>query len=116
MDHSVANLIDYPGNPILTRTIECAFTHIAKEEALKRGELTMHTKEEGEQADYYKVLANIIRKYDEVLLFGPTEAKTELYNTFKDNYLFSKIRVEIKPTDKMSENQQHAFVAEYFVE
>jgi stalled ribosome rescue protein Dom34 len=114
MDHSVANLMDYPASPILTRTIACNFTSKAKEEALTRGESTMHTKEQSEQADYYKVLANIIRKYDEVLLFGPTEAKTEFYNTLKDNYLFSKIKFEIRPTDKMTENQQHAFVSSYF--
>jgi hypothetical protein len=34
MDHSVANLMDYPATPILTRTIECNFTSKAKEEAL----------------------------------------------------------------------------------
>lgn len=114
MDHSVANIIDYPATPILTRTIECNFTSKAKEEALTRGESTMHTKEQGEQADYYRELADLIRKYDEVLLFGPTEAKTELYNTFKDNHLFSKIKVGIRPADKMTENQQHAFVSSYF--
>ncbi|WP_244214224.1 hypothetical protein [Pedobacter jejuensis] len=114
MNHSVANLMDYPASPILTRTVECAFTTKAKEESLTRGESTMHTKEQGEQADYYKKLGELIRKYDEVLLFGPTEAKTELYNTFKDNYLFSKIKVEIRSADKMTENQQHAFVKTYF--
>ncbi|MFC4141281.1 hypothetical protein [Pedobacter mendelii] len=114
MDHSVANLMDYPASPILTRTIECNFTSKAKEEALTRGESTMHTKEKGEQADYFRELADLIRKYDEVLLFGPTEAKTELYNTFKDNHQFSKIKVEIRPADKMTKNQQHAFVSSYF--
>lgn len=114
MDHSVANLMDYPGNPMLTRTIECNFTHLAKEEALKRGESTMHTKEQGEQADYYRELSELIRQYDEVLIFGPTEAKTELYDTFKDDNLYSKIKVEIRPADKMTENQQHAFVKAYF--
>jgi ADP-heptose:LPS heptosyltransferase len=74
----------------------------------------MHTREQGEQADYYRELADLIRQYDEVLLFGPTEAKTELYNTFKDNHLFSEIKVEIRPADKMTENQQHTFVSSYF--
>ncbi|MGY4386460.1 hypothetical protein ACVWYN_003515 [Pedobacter sp. UYP24] len=114
MDHSVANLLDYSGYPMPINTIECKFTHQVKEEALKRGEQTMHVKEQSEQADYYRQLAAIIIKYDEVLLFGPTEAKTELYNSFKDDNLYSKIKVKILPADKMTENQQYAFGKAYF--
>lgn len=114
MDHSVANLMEYSDSAIQTQTINCDFNHQAKEEALSRGEEAMHTKEQGEHADYYWELAKLIRKYDEVLLFGPTNAKTELFNTFKDDHLYSEIKVEIKPADKMTENQQHAFVKAYF--
>lgn len=114
MDHSAAHLMDYPADPIVTRTIECDFTHQDKEETLKRGESNMHNKEQGEQAAYYKELAEVIRQYDEVLIFGPTEAKTELYDTFKDNHLYSQIKVEIRPTDKMTESQMHSFVKAYF--
>lgn len=114
MDHSSAHLMDYPADPIVTRTIECSFTHKVKEETLQHGESTMHNKEQGEQAAYYKELAETIRPYDEVLIFGPTEAKTELYDTFKDNHLYSKIKVEIRPADKMTEGQMHAFVKAYF--
>lgn len=114
MDHSVAHLTDYPADPLQTRTIECSFTHQAKEEALQRGESTMHNKEQSEQAAYYKELAEVIRQYDDVLIFGPTEAKTELYDTFKDNHLYSTIKVGIKPADKMTENQMHAFIKGHF--
>lgn len=37
MDHSVANLMEYSGSPIQTQTVECAFDHQSKEEALSRG-------------------------------------------------------------------------------
>lgn len=114
MDHSAAQLMDYPADPIVTRTIESNFTHQVKEDALQHGERTMHHTEQGDQAAYYKQLAEIIREYDEVLLFGPTEAKTELYDTFKDNHLYSTVKVDIKTTDKMNENQMHAFVRAYF--
>ncbi|WP_199119166.1 hypothetical protein [Pedobacter sp. ASV28] len=116
MDHSIANLIEFQDAPMLTKTLECKFTHQEKEEAIKRGENTMHTKEQGEQAAYYKQLAEIIRNYEEVILFGPTDAKVELYHTFRDDHLFSKIKVEIRQADKMTENQQHAFVRKYFTE
>ncbi|MBB2148216.1 hypothetical protein [Pedobacter gandavensis] len=114
MDHSVAHLMDYPADPILTRTIECNFNQEARKETLQHGESTMHNLEQGDQAAYYKELAEIIREYDEVLLFGPTEAKTELYNTFKDNHLYSAIKVEIRTADKMTESQMHAHVKAYF--
>lgn len=114
MDHATANLISFPADPTTGQTIHCSFTHQAKETALQRGENEMHTKEQGEQAAYYQELANIIRNYGEVLLFGPTEAKTELYYTFKDNHLFADIKIDILPSDKLTSNQQHAFVKDFF--
>ncbi|WP_400261503.1 hypothetical protein ACFX5U_16665 [Sphingobacterium sp. SG20118] len=114
MDHSVANLMEYTGNPIVTKIIECNFTHQDKEETLKRSESTMHNKEQGELSDYYKEIAEIIKQYDEVLIFGPTEAKNELYNTLKGDHQYSDIKIEIRAADKMTDNQQHAFVREYF--
>jgi stalled ribosome rescue protein Dom34 len=40
----------------------------------------MHQKEQHEQSDYYKKIGEAIKNYQEVLLFGPTNAKTELLN------------------------------------
>ncbi|WP_199120262.1 hypothetical protein [Pedobacter sp. ASV28] len=114
MDHATANLISFPADNSTDKTIHCSFTHEAKEEALQRGESIMHTKEQGEKADYYRKLADTIRNYDEVLLFGPTEAKTELYDTFKHNHLFTGTKLEIMQADKMTANQQRAFVKEFF--
>ena len=74
----------------------------------------MHNKEQHEEADYYKELGEIIRNYNDVVLFGPTEAKVELYNFLRKDHRFADIVIEIKPADKMTENQQHAFVREYF--
>ena len=71
-------------------------------------------KEQHEQAAYYKQLSAIIKNYDPVLLFGPTEAKTELLNILRADHHFEKIKIEVKQTDKMTDNQQHAFVKEYF--
>ena len=39
----------------------------------------MHNKEQHEQSDYYKKLGETIKNYTEVLLFGPTDAKVELF-------------------------------------
>lgn len=55
-----------------------------------------------------------IRNYDEVILFGPTNAKVELLNILKKDHLFEKIKIDVLPADKMTENQLHAFVKEHF--
>ena len=74
----------------------------------------MHNKEQHKQATYYKALTNIIRNYQEVLLFGPTEAKVELFNFIREDHKYDKIKIEVKNTDKMSNVEQHHFVRDYF--
>jgi len=74
----------------------------------------MHNKEQHEQNEYYKKLCEIIINYNYVLLFGTTDAKVELYNYLRKDSRFTNIKVEIEKTDKKTENQQRAFVKEYF--
>ncbi len=114
MDHSNADLIEFNTATLQTKTIDSKFTHEVKESTLSKSEQLMHNKEQHQQSEYYKKLGEVIKNYDEVILFGPTEAKTELLNVLKADHLFSKIHIEVKNTDKMTENQQHAFVKEYF--
>ena len=114
MDHSSANLMELTIDPIETKTIKSKFTHQAKEQSQSKSENLMHNKEQHQQSEYYKKLGEVIKNYEEVILFGPTDAKVELFNTLKADHHFEKIKIEIKQTDKMTENQQHAFVREYF--
>ena len=116
MDHASAHIIEFTSNPIETKTILSKFTHEEKETSLSKSESLMHNKEQHEQSAYYKKLGETIRNYDEVILFGPTDAKVELFNILKADHHFEKIKVEIKQTDKMTENQQNAFVKSYFSE
>ncbi len=114
MDHSNALLIEYTTGELDKKVIASAFTHQEKEESLSKSENLMHHKEQHQQAAYYKKLGEEIKKYDEVILFGPTSAKAELMNTFKDDHHFGKINIHLEQTDKLTENQQHAFVRDYF--
>ncbi len=114
MDHSNAHLMEFTTDPIETKTLESKFTHEEKEQSLGKSENLMHNKEQHEQATYYKELGEIIRNYKEVLLFGPTNAKVELFNTLKTDHRFADIKIEVQSADKMTENQQHAFVREHF--
>ncbi|WHF52900.1 hypothetical protein QGN23_06365 [Chryseobacterium gotjawalense] len=113
MDHSHAHLMEY-AEPMVTKVLTSHYTEAEKVESPDMSEKTMHNTEQHDNSQYYKELGEIIRNYDSVLLFGPTDAKTELLNILGKNHLFSKIKFEVIPTDKMSENQEHDFVREYF--
>jgi stalled ribosome rescue protein Dom34 len=107
MDHASANLMEFTNEPIETKTVESAFTHEEKADV-------MHNKEQQQQSAFYKKIGESIKNYDEVILFGPTDAKQELFNLLKADHHFDKIKIEVKQSDKMTENQQHAFVKDYF--
>ena len=114
MDHSNANLIEFSADGLESKNIESTFTSEVKEDTLGRSEHIMHNKEQQLQSGYYKKLGEAILNYEAVILFGPTDAKVELLNILKADHHFDKIKIEVKQADKMSENQQHAFVREYF--
>jgi nitrogenase subunit NifH len=114
MDHQNAYLMEFTTDPIETKTIQSKFTHEAKEKSLHQGESHMHSKEQHQQAEYYRALGKVIKNYEEVILFGPTDAKTELFNLLTADHLYSKIKIKVKQADKMSEGQQHAYIKDYF--
>lgn len=113
MDHATANLMAY--NDLLkVQSIELAFTHQSKMAALHHSENGMHHKEQQLQEAYYKQVGAEILKYNTVLLFGPTDAKTELHNYLKKDHHFNEIEFEIQNADKMTVNEQRSFVKNYF--
>lgn len=114
MDHANAHLMEFTPDPIQTKIITSKFTHQEKVATLEKSEQMMHNKEQHQQAEYYKEIAEIIKDHEKVILFGPTDAKIELLNLLRADHLFEKVKIEIKETDKMTENQQHAFVRDYF--
>lgn len=115
MDHANAHLMEYT-DTIVTKIVTSNSTHEEKEKTLQKGESMMHNKEQQQESEYYKTIGESIKDYDNVLLFGPTNAKTELLNILEADLRFSKIKIETRPADKMTENQEHAFVRDYFSE
>ena len=114
MDHSEAHLIAQDGDSIGITVIKSDFSHQDKQETLHRSENTMHHKEQHLQAEFYKKISQVILKYDDIIVFGPTNAKQELFNILDEDALFDKIKIDVKQTDKMTENQEIVFVKEYF--
>ena len=113
MDHSTAILFESNVNSTENKIIVAQVGE--QDEALNtRDETLIQNKEQNELSGFFNRLSEVIINYDEVLLFGPTNAKTELVNILKSDHHFDEIKIEVKPADKMTENQQHAFVNEHF--
>lgn len=113
MDHSTAILFESNVNSTENKIIVAQVGE--QDEALNtRDETLIQNKEQNELSGFFNRLSEVIIHYDEVLLFGPTNAKTELVNRLKSDHHFDEIKIKVKPADKMTENQQHAFVNEHF--
>ena len=114
MDHSNAHLIEFSDEVKASKIITSDFSYEDKVETLKRSESEMHHKENQKLSTYYKKIASVIKNFHEVLLFGPTDAKVELFNYIKENHKYDNIKIEVKNSDKMSDVEQHHFVRDYF--
>ncbi len=114
MDHSMAHITEFDSEIHETKIITSDFSFQDKVDTLQRSESGMHNKEQQKLSTYYKELAQIIKNFDEVILFGPTDAKVELYNELKNNHQFDAIKIEVSNTDKMSEKEQRNFIDDYF--
>jgi hypothetical protein len=115
MDHSTAHLMELSNDTVVTNTLESPPVFPEPVQNLRMDESLMHNKEQNQHSDFFKSLCDIIKDFDEVVLFGPTNAKSELFNILKEDRHFKKIKIEVKPADKMTENQEEAFVKEYFI-
>ena len=106
MDHCHAYLIEISLHGIVADIVEPV--NASKSKSLNRQEALE------QQTAYYTKLKDVIKHYDEVLLFGPNTAKDELSDLLKKDVHFHKIKIEIKEADKMSGIEQQAFVMAYF--
>ena len=114
MDHSTANIMEFSNDKVVTISLELTPAFPEQVQNLRMDESLMHNKEQNQQADFYKKLSSIIIDYNEVLLFGPTDAKTELFNLLKDDRQFENVKIDVMSADKLTENQQQAFVKDFY--
>jgi hypothetical protein len=114
MDHSNAFLLEMVNDTIETNSVVSELSDPETEFNFYKGEKLIHKKEQHLQLSYYKKLGEIIKKYQKVVLFGPTDAKSELLNLIKTDHLFENIKIEVINSGKMTESQMQTFVREYF--
>ena len=114
MDHAHAHFMEFATDTITTNIVSNPYKHRDKANSLGKSEEGMHHKAQQEQAKYYGKLGAIIRNYQDVVLFGPTNAKVELLNILRADHHFEHVRLETRESDKMTQNEQQAFVRNYF--
>ena len=114
MDHSIAHIIKLRNGKIITMSIESQPEPLEDDQVVYKDESHSLNKEKRLLLTYFKKLGDVVYENEEVILFGPTEAKNELLNHLRDDHLFDKIKIEVRPCDKMTEIQRNKFVIDFF--
>ena len=110
MDLSVAYLMEFTTKPFEIQTIIHEFHLVNKKTAKFKKETLIKN-----IYSYYNSIAEAIINYDKIILFGPSNTKVDFFDILSKDERFLKMKIEIKETDIMNVNQQHAFINEYFV-
>lgn len=114
MDHEHAFVTEFTADDMKSTRVLNESANADRNKLSSRGENRTHTKERQLQSSYYNRLSEIMSRYENVVLFGPTTAKNELFNKFTSDPNHARIRLHIEDAGKMTQNQRHAFVRDYF--
>lgn len=114
MDHSGAQLLEFSSEEKETIAIPMLQNRHERDGDKQDNESKLLHKEKNHLADYYKRIIAVIRNFDEIMLFGPTNVKSEFHNYLRKDPFFDKMAITIKTTDKISEEQKHQFVTDFF--
>lgn len=126
LDHSKAKLIKLQdGDAEITTVLSPYKRHIRipgegsnktrfGAEYYSNQEYKSHHKKQHDLNSYYKDMEIRLSKFDEILLFGPTGAKKELYNQMSGNKVFRLKAINLENADKMTEKEMAAYVKNYF--
>lgn len=112
MDHLNAILMELTNENIVAHSVVSESSSTENDQSLIMHGKFLQNKEQ--RFSYFKKISDSIRNYQEIVLFGPTDAKNELFNLLKADHLFENIKIEAKNADKMTDNQMHAFIRAYF--
>jgi len=115
MDLTHALLMELENNQIISRNIVSGLKETditVKQDAHSCG--FQWTENLDLQKVYFTEITDIIKHYQQVVLFGATDAKDELYKLLEAHHRFNDIRIEMLNTGIMTNAQMHEFVKEYY--
>ncbi len=113
LDHTKAQIIEEKNNSFTSYAME-SLSIQGEKQNFGMDESLKHNTEQDQLSDFFKRLSEVLKGYTEVLLFGPTNAKTELFNLLKEDSPFNNIKIDVETTDNLTENQMHAYVKGHF--
>ena len=114
MDHSIAHVMGFENDAIVTNTIESHLNPVPEGQSLFPDKESVSEISQEQRSEYYQKLSDLILDYESVILFGPAESKNELFNLLIFNHLFDKINLAIKPAVQMDEVERTRFIRANF--
>lgn len=114
LDYTHAHMLELTIDSHRSKTIESNFSSHDIKEALSKGENHMHNKENKFYAIYFRNIMDYIIHYNEILIFGPTHAKDELFNMIKQDYLFSNKIIDVSSSDQLDSKEQYLFISNFY--
>ncbi len=114
MDHSHAHLKEFASVPFDPTEFDSELSRQHRKKHHIDGESSMHNMDEALQADFYRNIGKVIKDYKEVLLYGPTKAKSELFDILRADDQFTHIKIEVKNSGKLSDIQERALIRQHF--
>lgn len=112
MDHHQAHLTEFAADKMTTTSLDGSES--SGHSLVSKGEKIQHHKEDNQKRHFFKQLEEVITRYHSVLLFGPTEAKTELLHQLRKDHRFDHIQIYAIVAGRMTEAMEHAFIRNYF--
>jgi stalled ribosome rescue protein Dom34 len=86
----------------------------ASEHHGSKSEHTSHNASKNEIIKYFKEIANALKPYDEILLFGPGKSQEELLNFLHEDHHFNTKKITLATADHITDNQMIAQVRDFF--
>jgi hypothetical protein len=126
LDHSKAHFITFNGAEASINTVESGYKRLNREDgkgstdtrfradAFSNNEDNKQNKKLVEKNKYFKDIEKAMKGFDEVFMFGPTNAKVELLNLLQENKSFKGKISKVENADKLTQNQMIARVREFF--
>lgn len=111
INNTIAQLMEFTNNPTEIKTMT---SHFQNDSNLENSGKTVSAKLKNEVQSYFRKLGDIVQHYDEIVVFGPNKTKMQLYKFLRYDKNFDKIKMDIKESHNLDNEQQQEFVKKYF--
>jgi hypothetical protein len=110
MDFSIAYLMEYTNNQVLTVTIESDGYLLTEMQKSPTDNNLLKLPDQEKLSSYYRKISDYIIDYEEVILLGPTSSKNELFSILLLDPLFDRINMSVKDAVRMNDSERESFI------